>query len=106
MQYLVFRSSTEAEYGSLIHLVDEITRIISLLTELKLSLSRPPTAWCDNLSTVLLSANLIQHARIKHVELDLYLVREEVLQGRLIVKHIPSVGQIADMLAKAVQARD
>lgn len=38
----------------------------------------------------------------KHVELDLYFVRDEVVQDQLIVKHIPSADQITDILTKAI----
>lgn len=89
-QHVVFRSSTEDEYRSVAHLVAEISWISSLLEELQFSLSKPPTIWCDNLSTTQLSANPVQHARTKHVELDLYFVREKVAQGSIIVRHIPS----------------
>lgn len=101
-QHVVSRSSTEAEYRSLAHLVAEIFWISYLLEELQISLPKKPTIWCDNLSTVLLSANPIQHARTKHVELDLYFVREKVMQGNIVVKHIPSADQVADILTKAI----
>lgn len=48
----------------------------------------------------MLSANPIQHGQTKHVELDLYFVREKVLQGQLIMKHIPSGDQIVDVLTR------
>lgn len=56
------------------------------------------------MSTVQLSANPILHARTKHVELDLYFVREKVVQGALFVKHVPSVDQVADVLTKAISS--
>lgn len=43
-QSLVSRSSTEAEYRSLVLLVTEITWIFSLLAELHFPLSKPPVA--------------------------------------------------------------
>lgn len=52
----------------------------------------------------MLSANPIQHARTKQVELDLYFVREKVQSGSLMVKHIRSVDQIADILTKAISS--
>lgn len=61
-QHVVSRSSIEAEYRSLAHLVAEMTWISSLLAELKLPQARTPTVWCDNLSTVMLSANPTQHS--------------------------------------------
>lgn len=87
-QSLISRSSTETKYRSLAPLVAEITWISSLLTELHFPLPRPPVAWCDNLSVVLLSANPIQHTRRKHLQLDLYFVQEKVLHGHLVVKNV------------------
>lgn len=60
--------------------------------------------WCDNLSTVMLSTNPIQHPKTKHVELDLNFVKEKVLQGSLIVDHIPFVDQLADILPNAISS--
>ncbi|KAL5772668.1 hypothetical protein ACOSQ2_012592 [Xanthoceras sorbifolium] len=78
-QHTISRSSTEAEYRSLAALVAEITWLQSFLRELHVTQSRPPTVWCDNLSTIALSSNSVLHARTKHIELDLYFVRDKVL---------------------------
>lgn len=53
---------------------------------------------------MLLSANPVQHARTKHIELDLYFVREKVLQGTITVKHVPSTNQVADVSTKAISS--
>ena len=65
---------------------------------------RIPVIWCDNQSTVLLVANPILHARTKHIELDLYFVRERVIQKQLEVKHVPSLDQVVDVFTKAVSS--
>ncbi|KAM6545684.1 hypothetical protein CsatB_026420 [Cannabis sativa] len=87
-QHTVSRSSTETEYRSMESLTAEITWIQSLLG--------------DNLSTVLMSANPILHARTKHIELDLYFVREKVLAKDLTVKHTLAYDQTADIPTKAL----
>lgn len=69
-----------------------------------MTLPKPPIVWCDNLSTVLLSANPVQHARTKHVKLDLDFVREKVIQGKLFVEHVHSIDQVADILTKAISS--
>uniref|UniRef100_A0A803P8J1 Integrase catalytic domain-containing protein n=1 Tax=Cannabis sativa TaxID=3483 RepID=A0A803P8J1_CANSA len=61
-----------------------------------------PTVWCDNQSIVLLAANPVLHARTKHIEIDLYFVRDKVLQHQLQVRHVPAAAQIADCLTKPV----
>ncbi|XP_034672601.1 probable leucine-rich repeat receptor-like protein kinase At1g35710 [Vitis riparia] len=73
----------------------------SLLKELNISSSTTPVIWCDNLSTVYLSANPILHARTKHIEIDLYFVREKVLQKQIQIHHVPSSDQLADVFTKA-----
>ena len=78
-QHTISRSSTEAEYRSLAIIVGELTWLTSLLEELRVATTKIPIIRCDNLSTVQLAANPVLHARTKHVELDLYFVREKVL---------------------------
>ena len=63
-----------------------------------------PVIWCDNVSTVMLAGNPVLHARTKHIELDLYFVREKVLQKKLEIKHVPSQDQTADILTKATSS--
>ncbi|KAL5583327.1 hypothetical protein UlMin_015769 [Ulmus minor] len=99
-QPVISRSSTEAEYRSLANATSEVMWIQSLLGELKVELKQAPTLWCDNTSTISLSANPVLHSRTKHVELDLYFVREKVISKQLDVQHVPSIDQVADILTK------
>lgn len=77
---------------------------MNFLNKLNIQLPKPQVIWCDNLSTVMLSANPIQHAKTKLIELDNYFVSEKVLQGSLIVKHVPSSDQTGDVLTKVVSS--
>lgn len=104
-QHTVSRSSTEAEYRSLAQVATEVLWLKSLLTELKIQSPHSPTLWCDNLSTVALSANPVLHSRTNHIELDLYFVREKVVSKELIVNHVPAIDQVADVLTKALSAQ-
>ena len=52
--------------------------------------SATPIIWCDNLNTVHLIANLVLHARTKHIEINLYFVHEKVLQKKIRIHHILS----------------
>lgn len=64
-----------------------------------------PVLWCDNQSTVYMSANPVLHSRTKHIEIDLHFVREYVQKGKLQISHLPATYQRADMLTKALSAR-
>lgn len=61
--------------------IAEISWLKSLLSELGIFIYKAPVLHCDNLSTVLLSENPILHSRTKHIELDIYFVREKFQQG-------------------------
>ena len=50
----------------------------------------------------MLSHNPVLHSRTKHMELSLFFVREKVMQGKLLIGHIPSSDQPANLLTKAV----
>ena len=73
----------------------------SLLEELKVPSSRS-VIYYDNLSTIMLSHNPVLHSRTKHMELNLFFIREKVMTGKLLIAHVPSSDQPADLLNKAV----
>lgn len=56
--------------------------------------------WCDNSSAVAVAANAVLHSKFKHVELDLFFVREKVASGKLIVGEVPACDQVVDILTK------
>lgn len=60
--------------------------------------------WCDSSGVVAVSANPVLHFKFKHVELDLFFVREKVTAGQLTVGHIPTYEQIADVFTKPLSA--
>ena len=103
-QHIVSRSSIKVEYRSLASLVAEITCLRSLLSELQLPLAKPLLVWCDNLSAVKLSTNPVLHVRTKHIELDLYFVREKVIRKEVEVPHVPSADQLADVFTKTISS--
>ncbi|KAL5756795.1 hypothetical protein ACOSQ2_021541 [Xanthoceras sorbifolium] len=51
-----------------------------------------------------MSKNPVLHARTKNIELDLYFVRDKVLQKELIVNHVPSLDQTTDLFTKPLSS--
>ena len=98
-QQVVAKCNTEAKYCSLAQITIEISWIQTLLTELKVPFNTP-IVFCDNQSAVAIAHNPIFHARKKHLELDLFVVREKVLTKKLIVQHVPTLDQWAEALTK------
>ncbi|RVW59445.1 putative mitochondrial protein [Vitis vinifera] len=42
--------------------------------------------------------------RTKHIELDLYFVREKVIRKEVEVRHVPSIDQLADVFKKTISS--
>ena len=98
-QHIVARSSTEAEYRSLAQATTEVSWIQTLLTELSVPF-QTPEIYCDNQSAVAITHNPVLHFRTKHMEIDIFFVREKVLAKELKVYHILAIDQWVDALAK------
>ena len=101
-QLVVSRSSAEDEYRAVANGVAEASWLRQLLLELHQPLRRSTLVYCDNVSTVYLSTNPIQHQRTKHVEFDLHFVRERVAVGDVRVLHVPTTSQFADIFTKGL----
>ena len=57
------KSSTEAEYRALSFTTAEVDWLKQLLAFMHISLPHVPVLFCDNLSTIPLSFNYVQHCR-------------------------------------------
>ena len=73
-----------------------------LLGELHVPVDKATLLYCDNVSAVYLSDNLVHHGRTKHIELDVRFVQEKVVVGELRVCHVPTNLQIADIMTKGL----
>ncbi|XP_031096843.1 uncharacterized protein LOC116001083 [Ipomoea triloba] len=82
-QRTVAMSSTESEYKALADVCVEVTWILSLLRELRITGVSVPKLWCENLGATYMCANPIFHARTKHVEIDYHFVRDKVADGEI-----------------------
>ncbi|XP_019095237.1 PREDICTED: uncharacterized protein LOC109130238 [Camelina sativa] len=101
-QQTVSRSSVESEYKGVANMVAETCWIKNLLLEMHIPIRSATLVYCDNISAIYLSNNLIQHQRTKHIEIDLHFVREKVCLGQVKVLHVPSSLQFADIFTKGL----
>jgi hypothetical protein len=96
-QYVVTKSSTEAEYMSLAIVAYELYWLRILFKELHFPILFDPLIWCDNVSALSLASNPVFHARTKHIEVDYHFVREKVVNHDLMIKFISIDDQLADI---------
>ncbi|GKC04050.1 ribonuclease H-like domain-containing protein, partial [Tanacetum coccineum] len=89
-QHTLSRSSAKAEYRGVANVVAKTTWLGNLLRELHTPLVTATLVYCDNVIAVYLSANPVQHQRLKHIEIDIYFVRDMVSMGHVRVLHVPS----------------
>ncbi|XP_073359379.1 7-deoxyloganetin glucosyltransferase-like [Aegilops tauschii subsp. strangulata] len=101
-QPTVSHSSAEAEYRAVANAVAECSYIRQLFQELLCDVHKATLVYCDNVSAVYLSANLVHHRWTKHIELDIHFVRKQVALGRVRVLHVPTTQQFADVMTKGL----
>nr|GEU78197.1 ribonuclease H-like domain-containing protein [Tanacetum cinerariifolium] len=82
--------SAEDKYRGVANVVVETAWLYNLLRELQSPLSTATLVYYDNVSTVYMSANLVQHQRTKHIEIDIHFIRDMVTAGQVRVLHVPS----------------
>ncbi|KAK4353151.1 hypothetical protein RND71_028669 [Anisodus tanguticus] len=101
-QTTLFRSSAEAEYRGVANVISESCWLRNLLFELHYPIQKATLVYCDNISAIYFSGNPVQHQRTKHIEMDIYFVREKVARGQVRVCHVPLRYQIADIFTKGL----
>ncbi|GJV71157.1 ribonuclease H-like domain-containing protein [Tanacetum coccineum] len=101
-QHTLSRSSAKAEYRGVANVVAETAWLHNLLLELHMPLLSATLVYCDNVSAICLTTNLVQHQRTKHIEIDIYFIRDMVTRGQVRVLHVPSLYQYADIFTKGL----
>ncbi|XP_019054091.1 PREDICTED: uncharacterized protein LOC109114989 [Nelumbo nucifera] len=99
-QASIAHSSTKSEFRVCANAATELLWICSLLLDLKQPPARIPMVWCDNIGAAYLAANLVFHARTKHIEVDFHFLCDLILKRSLFVQFIYSADQVADLFTK------
>jgi hypothetical protein len=101
-QAVVSRSFTEAEYRALADSTCEVSWLKCLLHDLGIHIPTPSLVMCDNVSTIALANNPVQHAMTKHIDIDCHFVRDKIRSGQIKPIFVPSHAQVADILTKGL----
>ena len=55
---------------------------------------------CDNMSTINISENPVQHSWTKHIEVRHHFIRDHVEKGDVFLEFVPTQTQLADIFTK------
>ncbi|RDX72458.1 Copia protein, partial [Mucuna pruriens] len=103
---MVARSSAEAEFRAMAQGICERLwiKIIIILNDFKVKYEGHIKLFCDNNSTMSIAHNPIQHDRTKHIEIDRHFIKEKLDNGLIVITHVPTGLQVADVFTKGFPA--
>lgn len=99
---MVALSSAEAEYKAMARGVRELLWIRLLLIELGLALATLMKLHCDNKATIVIAHDPVQHDRIKHPDIDQYLIKDKINNDISSIQFVRSKNQVVDVLTKGL----
>lgn len=76
-----------------------------LILELQCPLFCATVVVCDNVSSVYLASNHVQHQRTKHMKLDLHFVRKHIAIGHVRIFRVPSAHHFLDIFTKRLSTQ-
>ncbi|GKA40515.1 retrovirus-related pol polyprotein from transposon TNT 1-94 [Tanacetum coccineum] len=95
-------STTKAEYVSAGKACQQALWMKQALIDYDVRLDDVPIM-CDNKGAIDLSKNPVQHSRTKHIEIRHHFLRDNVQKGHISIEKVPSIDNIADILAKPLK---
>jgi len=101
-QQTVSKSSAEAEYRTMSYLTSELKWLKELLFTLGIRHEQPMVMCCDSKSAIYIATNPVFHERTKHIEVDCHFVRDEIVCGNIVPRHVGTKSQLADIFTKPI----
>ena len=86
--------------------LSEMLWVRNLLSELKVLKTGHLNVWCDNKSAICIANNPVQHHRTKHIEIDIFFIKEKLDSGIIKINYVSTGEQIADCLTKGLTTKD
>ena len=95
-------SLAEAEYMAASQASCEAVWLRKMMVGLFGQRLRPTMIYCDNLSCIKLTENLVFHDRSKHIEIRYHFIRDCVQRGVVKLEYVTTDEQVADILMKSL----
>ena len=103
-QPTVAQSTAEAEYVAATEAANEAIWLRRLLKDLGEPQQGPTIILEDNQSCIAMSENPVFHYRTKHIDIRYHVIRDYVEKELVLLVHIPTKQQLADILTKSLHA--
>nr|GEV01728.1 hypothetical protein [Tanacetum cinerariifolium] len=103
---VVSGKSTSAEFMAATGAACQAIWLANLMKELTGHHVAPITLYVDNKSAIALMKNPVFHGRSKHINIHFYFIRECIEDGLIIVEHVSSKDQRADIFTKEMAQVD
>jgi hypothetical protein len=104
-QNVTARSSTKAEYRSMVHGISELLWLRTLLTEIGYEPKEPMLLYYDNQAAREIANNSVQHDRTNHIEVDRHFIKEKLLLKLVEIPFVQSSEQLVDILTHTVSTK-
>ncbi|GJT72124.1 ribonuclease H-like domain-containing protein [Tanacetum coccineum] len=105
-QSVLAKYSIEAQYRAMNSVTCEVIWIMKILNELNVKVSLPITINCDNSSAIQIAANLVFHEKTKHIEIELFFLREKVVTAIVKTVKVKSEDNVGDVFTKGLSIDD
>lgn len=99
-QGLVALSSAESEYIALTETSKELTWMKNIVKALDITYNEPTIVYTDSQSCISLIKNQRFSNRSKHFDTRYHYIKDEVEQGRIVLKYCPTANNTADIMTK------
>ena len=93
-------SSSEAEYFALTECIKELVYLRQILSQIGFPQTSATPVYEDNTGCIAFTREHYTSNRLKHVDVRHHWIRHVISQGQVIVKHIPTRDQRADIFTK------
>lgn len=104
-QNVAARSSAEAEFRALAHVICEGIWINKILEEMKMSPKTPIQVYCDDNVVIAITHNPLLHDRTKHSEVGKHFIKEKVHPSIMYIYYLPTKEQAANILTKGLSKK-
>ncbi|GAA0165079.1 transmembrane signal receptor [Lithospermum erythrorhizon] len=104
-QAIVFRSSAETKYRSMLAVTCELKWLKGLLKSLGVDHPQPMDLKSDSQSALYLAHNPVFHERTKHIEIDCHFLQDAILEGTIRTSNVSTNEQLADIFTKSLRRK-